>query len=263
MKYYANRKRATALNHLHSEPPSCLILWKCVYSILTTNIIIFCCKKRSLCKIPPLPNKLSRMSFVRAYIFHPQWMIISRPWVGVEFSIASNKNWFEWTFLRIFYHTVNDWILEIDSNSSNYSTPVDFTGKPEENLFLYHQSGRSHLFTRSWRKKVFFIQGKAQTAEILLTGKLFPSETNLHSWSSWHVITLCVIWLSTKFIGYRFNLPNNGHNGSVRTSIHSVQNKTAFQLKLSFNALQLSYSLNWNSFKGFRRRRRRNRNFRP
>ena len=25
----------------------------------------------------------------------------------------------------------------------------------------------------------FFIQGKAQTAKILLTGKLFPSETNL------------------------------------------------------------------------------------
>ena len=201
---------------------------KCVYSILTTNSLIFCCKKRSLRKISPLPSELSTMPFVRANIFHPQWMIISRLGVRVEFSVASNKNWFQWTFLRIFYHMVNDSILEIDSNSSNYSIPVDFTGRPEENLILYHQPGRSHCLTWSWRKKIFFIQGKAQTVEILLTGKLFPSETNLHSWSSWHVITLCVIWRCTKFFDYWFNLPNNGHNGSVQTSIHSVQNKTTF-----------------------------------
>ena len=127
-----------------------------MYSIFTTNILIFCCKKRSPCKISPLPSELLRMSFVRANIFHPQWMIISRLGVGVEFSVASNKNWFQWIFLRIFYHMVNDSILEIDSNSSNYSIPVDFTGKPEENLFLSHQSGTSHCLTRSWRKKVFF-----------------------------------------------------------------------------------------------------------
>ena len=95
------------------------------------------------------------MPFVRANIFHPQWMIISRLGVGVEFSVKID---FNGPVLRIFYHTVNDSILEINSNSSNYSIPIDFTGKPEENLFMYHQPGRSHCLTRSWRKKVFLFK---------------------------------------------------------------------------------------------------------
>ena len=77
-------------------------------------------------------------------------MIISRLGEsGSNLALLQIKIDFNGPFLRIFYHTVNDSILEIDSNSSNYSIPVDFTGKPEENLFQYHQPGRSHCLTRS------------------------------------------------------------------------------------------------------------------
>ena len=82
-------------------------------------------------------------------IFEVKIAIISRPGLGVEFALLKIKIDFNRPFLMIFYHTVvNDSILEIDSNSSNYSIPVNFAGKPEENLFLYHQSRRSHCLSQ-------------------------------------------------------------------------------------------------------------------
>ena len=53
---------------------------------------------------------------------------------------------FNGPFLRIFYHTVNDSILEIDSNSSNYSIPVDFTGKTRGKPFPVPSTWQVTLF---------------------------------------------------------------------------------------------------------------------